>query len=472
MKKLAMKAPLYLLITCSALPISLAASIQIDSIDHSLEQGISANPLLQSSATATNTAETLVIDTSKKHQTFAGIGAAFSEIGGLALAGLPEAIRDALLTSLFDPVKGAGFSMCRLPVGSSDFATNAYSYADTSWDLGMNYFTLDRDEKSIIPEARGAMKKNPELRFFASPWSPPAWMKTTGRMDGGGKTNNLFDLDEIYKAYSLYFVKYIKGYGTNGITISRLCPQNEMDASPGYPGCVMPPPQMTKLVVNYLAPAFKNEGISTEIWPGTFRESPKTPWATECMKNEPFRKAISGLGIQYYNGKTIQALADTYPDLRFMYTEANCCGGKNTAKEAKAHFREVIGAFLTGCDTFAYWNMILDENQSSGWKWKQNSLVTIDRPTSSVRYNPDYQSIYLISRAVHPGDVRVDANWSNARNGDLASQAAAFLKPDGSVVTLIQNAGPNTLNLKLSIDGKDSQVTVPSHSDNSILIKQ
>ena len=474
MKKLAMKAPLYLLITCSALPISLAASIQIDSIDHSLEQGISANPLLQSPATATNTntAGTLVIDTSKKHQTFAGIGAAFSEIGGLALAGLPEAIRDALLTSLFDPVKGAGFSMCRLPVGSSDFATNAYSYADTPWDLGMNYFTLDRDKKSIIPAAQGSLKKNPALRFFASPWSPPAWMKTTGRMDGGGKTNNLFDLDEIYKAYSLYFVKYIKGYGTNGITISRLCPQNEMDASPGYPGCVMPPPQMTKLVVNYLAPAFKNEGISTEIWPGTFRESPKTPWAAECMKNEPFRKAISGLGIQYYNGKTIQALADTYPDLRFMYTEANCCGGKNTAKEAQAHFREVIGAFLTGCDTFAYWNMILDENQSSGWKWKQNSLVTIDRPTSSVRYNPDYQSIYLISRAVHPGDVRVDANWSNARNGDLASQAAAFLKPDGSVVTLIQNAGPNTLNLKLSIDGKDSQVTVPSHSDNSILIKQ
>ena len=148
-----------------------AASIQIDSIDHSLEQGINANPLLQTPATATNTntAGTLVIDTSKKYQTFAGIGAAFSEIGGLALAGLPEASRDALLTSLFNPVKGAGFSMCRLPVGSSDFATNAYSYADTPWDLGMAYFSLARDEKSIIPAAQGALKKNPALRFFASP---------------------------------------------------------------------------------------------------------------------------------------------------------------------------------------------------------------------------------------------------------------------------------------------------------------
>ena len=193
---------------------------------------------------------------------------------------------------------------------------------------------------------------------------------------------------------------------------------------------------------------------------------------TECMKNEAFRKAISGLGIQYYNGKSIKALADTYPGLRFMYTEASCCGGKNTAKEAQGHFREIIGAFLTGCDAFAYWNMLLDENQSSGWKWKQNSLVTIDRPTSTIRYNPDYQSIYLISRAVRPGDVRVDANWSNGRNGQLDANS---LFPEARwklSVALIQNTGPDALNVKLTIGGKDSTVTVPGHSDNSIAIKQ
>ena len=83
----------------------------------------------------------------------AGVGAVFSEIGGLALAGLPEQAKDALVTSLFDPVKGAGFSMCRLPVGSSDFATNAYSYAEVPGDLTMEHFSLARDEKSIIPVA-------------------------------------------------------------------------------------------------------------------------------------------------------------------------------------------------------------------------------------------------------------------------------------------------------------------------------
>jgi glucosylceramidase len=63
-------------------------------------------------------------------------------------------------------------------------------------------------------------------------------------MDGGGRVNNLLDTEEIYNAYTLYFEKYIKGHAAHGITISRLCPQNEMDASPSYPGCVIPPAQM------------------------------------------------------------------------------------------------------------------------------------------------------------------------------------------------------------------------------------
>lgn len=439
----------------------------VESIDNSLEHGVAADPILHSSnkspelPAGAGTAATLTIDTGKKYQTMSGVGAAFSEIGGLALAGLSEKSREAVITSLFDPEQGAGFSMCRLPVGASDFATNAYSYAETPGDLGMSHFSLERDEHSIIPAAQAALKKNPSLRFFASPWSPPGWMKTTGRMDGGGKTNNLLDTEEIYNAYTLYYEKYLRGYAAHGITISRLCPQNEMDASPGYPGCVMPPAQMVRLVAGHLAPAFRRDGIPTEIWAGTFREKPAVPWAAECLKDDAFRKAISGLGIQYYDGHSIKALAEAYPSLRFMYTEATCCGGKNTAAEAQAHFREILGAFLIGCDAFAYWNMLLDENQKSGWGWHQNSLVTIDRPTGSVRYNPDYQPLYLVSRLVRPGDIRVDASWSGKRDGRISSQAAAFLKPDGSIAALLQNTGGDPLSVEVIVDGKSYKVEVP-----------
>lgn len=469
-----MKTSLYPFLSCLLLSVSgaQAAMPVIYSVDNALDQSV-ASPIQKNqsnAASTTNSAATLTISTGKKYQTMAGVGAAFSEIGGLALAGLPEQAKDALVTSLFDPVKGAGFSMCRLPVGSSDFATNAYSYAEVPGDLTMEHFSLARDEKSIIPVAQAALQKNPDLHFFASPWSPPGWMKTTGTMDKGGKTNNLLDQEAIYKAYTLYFEKYIQGYGAKGITVNRLCPQNEMDASPGYPGCVMPPPQMVKLIADNLAPAFQRDVIKTEIWAGTFREKPEVAWAAECLKTPAFRKAIVGLGIQYYNGHSIEAIAKDDPKLRFMFTEASCCGGKNTPAEAQGHFREIMGAFLTGCDSYAYWNMLLDENQKSGWGWKQNSLVTIDTKSGAVRYNPDYQPLALVSRYLKPGDVRIEAEWSSGRNGAISSQTASFLKPDGSVVAFVQNLGTNALPMKISLDGKESVITVPGHSDSAILI--
>lgn len=447
-------------------------SLSMEAVDHSLEQGIKPNPILHPDPLSSNTVAdaTLVIDTTKKHQTMAGVGAAFSEIGDLALASLSEASRLELLKNLFDPATGAGFSMCRLPVGSSDFATNAYSYAETPNDLSMEHFSIDRDKQSIIPAARVARSINPSLRFFASPWSPPGWMKTTGRMDGGGKTNTLIDSPKILEAYTRYFEHYLRAYAAEGIPVARLCPQNEMDANTTYPGCVMPPSVMTRLVTDYLAPAFKADGITTELWPGTFREKPTAPWAAECLKNPAFRKAITGLGIQYYNGNSIRAIREADPSLRFMFTEGTCGWGKNTVREAEGHFRELLGAFLDDCDAYAYWNMILDENQKSGWGWKQNSLVTINRSSGAVRYNPDYQILYLASRSVRPGDTRIEATWKPGRNGDLASQATAFLRPNGSVSILLQNTGSTPHTVDLQIDEKEHPVNIPAHSSVGIFV--
>ena len=172
-------------------------------------------------------------------------------------------------------------------------------------------------------------------------------------------------------------------------------------------------------------------------------------------KTPAFRKAIVGLGIQYYNGHSIEAIAKDDPKRRFMYTEASCCGVKNTPAEAQGHFREIMGAFLTGCDSYAYWNMLLDENQKSGCGWKQNSLVTIDTKSGAVRYNPDYQPLALVSRYLKPGDVRIEADWASGRNGAISSQTALFLRPCGSVVAFDQNLGTNALPIKISVDGQD-----------------
>ena len=414
----------------------------------------------------------ITVDTSKRFQTLSGVGAAFSEIGSLALLTLAPEQQKTLIASLFMDDQGAGFTLCRLPVAANDFATSAYSYAEVPDDFEMESFSLARDRKSIIPVAKAALAENPKLQFHASPWSPPGWMKTTGTMDKGGKANHLRDEAAIYQAYALYFEKYLAGYREEGISIDRLCPQNEVDMSPGYPGCVMPPEQMVKLVAQYLVPHFQANKVPVEIWAGTFREKPEAPWAEDCLKDDRFLAGIAGLGVQYFNADSIAGLASRYPQLRFMHTEANCDNGMNTPEQARKRFWEISSTLNSGCENYTYWNMILDENQVSGWKWKQNSLVTIDRSKREVRYNPDYQPVALVSRFFRPGDARVQASFAAAPGSGFQSPCTALIRPDGTIVIMAQNTENKVSAMTLSLDENKLEVALPPHADCLIVCRK
>ena len=199
--------------------------------------------------------------------------------------------------------------------------------AEATTDLAVRVFYT----ANTLPFVLAARQVNLDLKLHASPWSPPAWMKKSGKMDRGGKDSRLRDEDAIYAAYGLYFERYITGYLAHGIPIAWLLPQNEMDCNPAYPGNVMEPPDTIRLVTQHLVPRFKASKIATEIRAGTFREKPAELWATECMKNPAFCASIAGLGIQYFNGRSIEALSKDYPSLRYMHTEASCGNGKNVA---------------------------------------------------------------------------------------------------------------------------------------------
>jgi glucosylceramidase len=430
--------------------------------------GISANPVAEYKGTGGGTSAeriTIRVDSRRRYQMMAGVGAAFSEIGTLALRSLPPEKQAMVLSALFDPKRGAGFSCCRLPVGASDFATSAYSYSEVKDDYEMKRFSLARDERSLIPAAKAARQVNPSLTFLASPWSPPGWMKESGKMDGGGPQNRLRDDDRVYRAYALYFEKYLRGYADRGVPIERLCVQNEVDMNPGYPGCVMKPPQMVKFVAQYLGPHFKSAGVPTQIWAGTFREGLGfTKWGAECLSNDSFRATVSGIAVQYFMPFAVEELRKKYPSLRMMHTEADCCNGANSAGQAAGRMNEMLGAFNAGCENYAYWNMMLDEKQSSGWGWNQNSLVTIDRKVGTVKFNPDYQPVYLASRFVKPGSRRIEA-------GCWGRQVAGFKLPDGSIAILVQNKQDKPATAAIECDGVSLSTELPAHADCAIVLE-
>src|SRR5262249_48955285 len=120
---------------------------------------------------------------------------------------------------------GINLNLMRICIGTSDFTGDPwYSYDDIPagrTDPELSHFSIAKDRSYILPILKQAIKINPNLQLFASPWSPPGWMKTTGNMIGGGL------LPKWYSAYAHYFVKFIKAYEAEGTPIYAVTVQNE-----------------------------------------------------------------------------------------------------------------------------------------------------------------------------------------------------------------------------------------------------
>ncbi|NQU11153.1 glycosyl hydrolase [bacterium] len=404
---------------------------------------------------------TVSINPQRDLQVIEGVGGAFNENGGEALTHLDATQRLAVLRSLFDPEEGAGFGFCRLPVGASDFAMSAYSLADQPDDYELRHFRLAPDEKFLIPYIAGALSINPQLRFHASPWSPPAWLKTNRSMTGGG---SLRDRPEVYRAYATYLRRFVEAYAQRGIRIDRLFVQNEPNIEIKFPSCSMPPRQMITFVVDHLAPEFRAHRLPTEIWAGTFQETRETLYAHTCFENKRFQQAVRGAGFQYSDPVVVQDLQLLHPWLKVMHTEARCQNGRNSLEQAKALFGEVVEAFNAGCTVFTYWNMVLNERQRSTWDWRQNSLITIDRRGKRVRYNPDYVVMSLVARSVRPGATWVLSSSKPQR------PLVSFRNPDGSLVSLIWNDGEEAL-CEVAVGDARTQAGLPAQSFCAIHVR-
>ncbi|MGB7540169.1 MAG: hypothetical protein WBM17_16635, partial [Anaerolineales bacterium] len=161
-------------------------------------------------------AQTISIDPSILFQRFEGAGAAMTDsAASVIFNALPQNRRDELMRNLFTRKdSGIGINYIRIPMGATDFSLGNYTYDDMpsgTTDSGLAHFSISHDEDYIIPLLQQAAKLNPQLRFMASPWSSPAWMKDSGRLNGG--TLN----PAYYRAFSDYFVKFIQAYGAAGI---------------------------------------------------------------------------------------------------------------------------------------------------------------------------------------------------------------------------------------------------------------
>ena len=386
-------------------------------------------------------------------QTWEGFGGAVSELGMQALCRLPAAVQARFFEAVFG-AEGLHFSWIRLPVGASDFALNAYSFSETAEDYELASFSIARDRQGLIPYIRAAQAVNPALRIHASPWSPPGWMKKSGRMEGVAQSE-LRDEPKVLQAYAGYLRAFIQAYAAEGLRIDRLMVQNEMDSPAPFPGCQWSPELFVRFHLAYLKPEFEAHKIDTEVWAGTFRTITGLQ-AHDCFRDPAFRAFVRGAAFQYSFPKPVEELQLLYPGTRIMHTETVCHGGANTATEAAGQFDDFLGYAAAGASVFTYWNTVLGENPASAWGWKQNSLCTADAGKQDLILNPDYPVFQLLGRSLPPGAVRVRC-FSNLLD------TVCFRNPDGRFCLLLRNL-EEARQAEVTLDGSPRRVELPGHA--------
>lgn len=422
----------------------------------------------------------LKIDPEKTFQTIDGFGAAFSELGWKALGYLPGDEQKKVMKAVFDTLNGCKFTICRIPIGANDFAKDYYSHNDNFFDYEMNDFNIERDKQNLIPYIKLAMEHNPDLKIWASPWTPPIWMKKN-RHYGGRATNDTWgplygdNMKEVYKnnrivddektftAYADYFVKFIEAYREEGINLYAIQPQNEVFANQLFPSCVWEAGTLADFMANYLMPAVEANSPETEIWLGTMNND-SIEYIDEIFELRPEIRNVTGFGVQWAGIDMMDDLDREYPTYKIMQTESECNNGLNNWFTAEHTFGLLHQSFTNGANSYMYWNLILDEMGLSTWMWRQNSMITIDKFTREVRYNPEFFVMKHFSHFIQPGAKRI------ATEGKIGLNLA-FQNPDGSTVLIIGNSTEEKLETTILYENKFCDVEIESHSVSTFVIE-
>ena len=437
--------------------------------------------------TAQPSAPTIVVDPTRSFQTMDGFGGAITDSSAVVLYRMSPAAREQAMRMLFDPRIGDGLSYLRQPIGASDFVAKApYTYDDMpagQIDYAQRHFSIAHDEAEILPLLREAKRLNPKLQIVATPWSPPAWMKTGQSLIGG----RLIDTPQIYHSYALYLTKFIEAYRAQGVTVNTITVQNEpQNRSPaGYPGTDMSAAQEEK-VIEALGPMLRAAHLRTQIlaydhnWSEHPNDIASTPpdetqdtndYPQEVLSS-PAARWVSGAAYHCYFGdpSAMTTLHNEFPNKDIYFTE---CSGSQSSDPAdtfsdtlKWHSRNlIIGSPRNWAKTVINWNVALDPSGGPhvGGCGNCTGILTIG-PGDKITPDAEYYTLGHLSRFVQPGAVRIASTsfGTTGWNGEVMD--VAFRDPDGTTVLVAHNENDNPQAVGVSEGGKSFAYTLPGDS--------
>ncbi|MBU6206749.1 MAG: beta-glycosidase [Alphaproteobacteria bacterium] len=419
----------------------------------------------------------IMIDPTKARQTIDGFGGAFTEIGWGALQKTSTAGRAQVMADLFG-AEGCAFTICRTPIGGNDLSRRWYSYDEVDGDFDMAHFSVANDDETLIPYIKAAQTVQPRLKLWASPWSPPTWMKRNhhyamapawpGQPSNGIKPDQVgiegkdyFIQEERYfAAYARYFRRYVEEYSKVGIPVSMVAPQNEFNSAQPYPSCCWTPQGLAKFIA-HLGPEM--DKVGTDIFFGTL-ERPNAALLDAVLADRDATRYIKGVGVQWAGKGALHDIHKAHPDLPIWSSEQECGFGTNDWHYARYIWREMQTYFENGARAWMYWDMVMPSNTHSTWGWPQNSMITVKDDGSLVR-NHEYWLLRHFSQFVKPG-----AHYLPATSFSGYDNISAFANPDGSIILVAHNDMAQPQPLRIILGDTQINLTLPTDSFNTIII--
>lgn len=403
----------------------------------------------------------ILVENRRRYQDFFGVGASVTGASSVLLNTLSADARSRVMHDIFDPHTGIGLAVLRQPVGSSDFSSGSYTYDDVEpggSDPGLARFDLGRDRTEVAPLLAQAARINPSLAVVLSPWSAPAWMKTSGSLVSGSLR------PEYDRVYADYLAKAAQEYRAAGAPVTGLTVQNEPSFSPpSYPGMTLDTEQQRALLRDHLRPALARAGLNLHLW-ALDDNFDRWPDADALLSDPATRAAVYGVAFHCYRGDVaaLREIRHRHPGVAVAVSE--CSGGTwshGFADDLRYEARTLlVGAVRNGAAWLVKWNIALDPNggpQNGGCR-DCRGLVTVDPSTGTVTPSAAYYAWGHVGRFVTPGARVIGATVRAASRLD----AVAFQNPDGSHVLVVFNDGPSTRQVTVGAGPRSFASRVPA----------
>ena len=494
--------------TLFSLCLATAISVQAQNFDHFMtteQQPWQTVKRVALSAKRAAAPTLVVTDTAQGHE-FRAWGTCFNELDLDALELLKPEEQEEVMHRLFAPDGDLHFTRGRLTMNANDYSRAWYSCDTVAGDFALKYFNIEHDKQNVIRLIRKAQKFQPQLTFWVSPWSPPAWMKINQDypvasspfntqpkekdyllFDDGGQpdpsemqflgerqglfprklaSQNYFIQDPRYlQAYANMFCRFIDLYAGENIPIDMVMYQNEAYSYTPYPGCAWTAEGTIRFNRDYLAPTLQAKHPEVKLYLGTFNTN-RQDYVQRIV--EGLKGQVEGLGFQWEGRENLDYMREYHPDLHLVSSESECGNGSMDWRAGEHTFHLLCDYIGRGCDEYYIWNFILCDQGRSPWGWKQNALIRVRSVDRSFSYRPEFYAVKHFSHFVEPGS-RVLAYTSREQTG--GTPVIVFCRPDGRrvVVTANQTDEPRTIHVRLG--QKSLSAKLQAHSFHTFIEK-